>query len=536
MKVGTSLRNGIFRNDGNYRDPQRFVLLPAEGLWPSEGRTSHFTSDLFSSLATGAEREAPIGISPTNELRTDIDEVSDRGLILAVGVITPPQTEIARGAYRGLGPTLVELDAEALLALRRLPFWVRVIPEEPIFLMTSLPGRIPTPAPTGSVPVTIEVRDVRGNAIEDAEVQAFTDFQLALGDKGVTDSAGSTTLYLGGPQPVIDRLYVQADRATYRGHYATSVTVGASSHHVVVLDDVDLSIIDCLRFRYSPSAGDGTDVRIGLIDTGVDQAHPDLSIAGGRNTVLGESPYAYGDNGTTGHGTHLAGIIAANPSNANQLMGLASSAELYSYRVFGHGQTRADGAFAILEAVIRALGDDSCHLLNMSFGIPEPNAIWTEVDKYIWEHGALAFAAAGNTNRGAVTLPATLPHVAAVGAIGRKHTYPPRSLEEADELGAFGHDSDDYTAAFSPDSFDVQLAAPGVGVMSTLPGGGYGPWSGTSQASAAAIGRAAALLSGSSWVSSAADSKRAAGLWNTLFSRLAPLGMGLNLEGGGVLQ
>jgi subtilisin len=533
--IGRSLRNGICREDGS--EAQRFILLPPEGMWWKEQRGQHFTGDLFSLLARAARQQVPIGIGRTTELREFVDESADQGLILPLAVIPPPRREVGRGAQdRFGGPTLVELDAEALLALRRLPLWVRVVPEQPISLMTSLPPQIPMRAPTGTVPVTIEIRDVRGNDVPDAEVIAFTSLQLALGDIGVTDAAGTTVLHIGGPGSVIERLYVRADRATYRGHYATGVVVDAGSQHAVVLSDVDSSITDCLRYRYTPVASDGAGVRIGLIDSGVDYTHPDLTVAGGRNTVFGEAPGDFGDNGASGHGTHLAGIIAANPNSVKRPMGLAPSASIFSYRVFGQGVERTQGSFAVLRAVIHALDHDSCHLLNMSFGPVVPDAIFTEMDEFIWGNGALAFAAAGNTNRGAVTLPAGLPHVAAVAATGRKGTYPLGSLEEADEQGRFGVDPDDYAAAFSPDSLDIQLAAPGVGVMSTLPGGGYGPWSGTSQASAAASGRAAALLSGSSSLSSPADSSRSARLWSSLFGRLSPLGMGLTLEGGGTLQ
>ena len=533
--IGRSLRNGICRGDDN--EAQRFILLPPEGMWWGEQRGRGFTGLLFSLLASHVERGVPIGIDRTTELRHEVDELSDRGLILPLAVIPPPRREIDRGATEQFGgPTLAELDAEALLVLRRVPYWVRVVPEQPISVMTSMPAHVPARAPTGTTPVTVEVQDVRGNPIPDAEVQAFTDLRLNLGDIGVTNAAGTTILDLGGSGSVIERLYVRADRAAYRGHYAANVTVGAGSRYTVVLNDVDTSVIDCLRYHYSSSVSDGAGVRIGLIDTGVDNTHPDLNIAGGRNTVVGEPPSSYGDNGTSGHGTHLAGIIAANPTSANRPMGLAPTASVFSYRIFGQGVTRAQGSFAILRAVIQSLDQDGCHLLNMSFGPATLDAVFTEMDQFIWEYGALAFAAAGNTNRGGVTLPAALAHVAAVGAVGRKHTYPPGSLEESDELGKFGADPDDYTAAFSPDSLEVQLAAPGVGVMSTLPGGRWGPWSGTSQASAAATGRAAALLSGSFLLSEPANSRRAAGLWNNLFANLRLLDVGLTLEGGGILQ
>ncbi|NOP96561.1 MULTISPECIES: S8 family serine peptidase [Mycolicibacterium] len=520
-----------------YDEPSRFILLPPEGLWPAR-RTHQDVVEVFHGLAEGLESGSPVHVNSKFKLFAELADESADGdaLIRPLEHILPPPRRVEAGAVEGVGPTLVEMNDAALRLLRRVQWALRVVPDRSVEMASSLPARVPVRAPAGTVPWTVGVRDTRGNPVYGAEVTVYTDAQMILGDVGVTDQTGSVTLHVvAGPSSVIDRLYVRPHRSTYRGHYASGVTMDPRRWHTVELTNVEPSIQDCVRARYSPVPSDGKGVRIGIIDCGVDDTHPDLALAGGRNFVLGESLGAYGDNGTTGHGTHLAGIIAANPSDPSFPRGLAPSATVFSYRVFGQGATRIATTMTVLKSVIHAVYYDDCHLLNMSLGGLSPDSVWFDMDDEIWKNGALAFAAAGNTNRGAVSLPAALPHVAAVGAVGRKGTYPPGSLEVADEMGRFGNDPRDYTAAFSPHSRDVQLAAPGVGVMSTLPGGGYGPWSGTSQASAAALGRAASILTGNPVLELPPRAERSAALWTTLFSRLSPLGTGLELEGGGVL-
>jgi subtilisin len=527
-----SLRRHITRaGDG---EAQRFVLLPPAGLWGQVDDTDQRTRELFGAIASAVVRGSPVGVSRTGTIREEVGDTGEAGLCMPLAQVRPPEQDRRRGAIPFIGPALVELDPEALLALRRLVGAVRVVPEQSVLPMTSLPAQAPTRAP-GTSPVTIEVLDSLGHPVDLAEVQAFTNVRLALGDQGTTDATGTVVLALDGPNSTIERLYVRPDRSTYRGHFSAGVVVSGTATHTVVLEALDLTIMDGLRHRYTPNALDGTGVRVAILDSGVDLNHPDLSVAGGLNTVYYEDESDYGDNGGSGHGTHVAGIIAANPAAAGTPWGVAPGAEIFSYRIYAKGAQSPHGSFAILNAAIQAAGHDRCDLLNMSFGVIARDALFDDMDRYIRSKGALAFAAAGNTNRGAVTVPAALDHVVAVAALGRRGTYPASSIEEADECAPFGTDADDYAAAFSPDSVDIVLAAPGVGILSTLPGRSYGAWSGTSQACAAATGRAATVLAASGHLANPGDAQRAALLWNAVLGSAQPLGLGLRYEGGGVM-
>ena len=107
----------------------------------------------------------------------------------------------------------------------------------------------------------------------------------------------------------------------------------------------------------------------------------------------------------------------------------------------------------------------------------------------------MVFGAAGNDDRGPVSFPGADPMCVAVSALGRKGTFPKGSVEEADVLGPFGKDAAEFIAAFSNVGGVVDLTGPGVGILSTVPGGDA-PMSGTSMACPAVVGFAARLLAG----------------------------------------
>lgn len=215
------------------------------------------------------------------------------------------------------------------------------------------------------------------------------------------------------------------------------------------------------------STSRGQSVSIAVLDSGISR-HPDLPgsiVDGGDYTGEGDSR-ADG----TGHGTHVSGVIAAVPNNRIGIAGLAPDARLHAYKVLnssGRGYT-SWAARAIVDAT-----DAGVQIINLSIGGTEYSATLDAAIQYAASKGVLLIAAAGNdAGKGSPTnYPAALPAVIGVGAV--------------DEKGAVGN--------FSNRGPYVELAAPGVSVISTVGAGGYQMWNGTSMA-APHVAASAALL------------------------------------------
>jgi subtilisin len=227
-------------------------------------------------------------------------------------------------------------------------------------------------------------------------------------------------------------------------------------------------------------------VDVAVIDTGIDPNHPDLNVVGGVNCVPQENSYA----DQNGHGTHVAGTIGAR-DNGVGVVGVAPGARLWAVRVLN---AAGEGEFsdAICGVDWVTAHADVIEIANMSLGgeadmdrCPGPGlhaAICSSINA-----GVTYIVASGNSGLDASGfLPAAYPEVITVSAL-------------ADSDGApggkgptnFFYGADDTLATFSNYGAPVDIAAPGVNINSTFPGGGYIAMSGTSMASPHVAGAAA---------------------------------------------
>ncbi|HEV7813739.1 MAG TPA: S8 family serine peptidase [Janthinobacterium sp.] len=438
------------------------------------------------------------------------------------------------------GPKLAELTADDIRALKVSDPGVRIMPlvlyEVSRRPLLELENRIAPAQQDAAAGVHIRVvRAADGAAVAGARVIAFTDFASRSGADGVSDGAGALALPLGAAAAPLDVLVVYGP-AGYWGLYRKGLTLENGAE--LALRAIDLAAADYPAQLYAAkplSAGKG--VTVGVIDTGVDLAHADLAVAGGAAFVVDENDEGGpGPAATEGeHGSHVAGIIASRGRAPAGKRGIAPGARLMSYRVFPNAGGGASN-YDIIRAIDRGVAD-GCDLLNLSLGGLARDEAMHEAIKAAFDHGTVCIVAAGNDGRAEVSYPAHWAEAVAVSAVGKSGTFPAGSSEEADAVAPFAPgDGRVFVAGFSNIGPEVDLTGPGVGIVSTVPGGGYAVMSGTSMACPAVSGAAAALLGENETIlAMPRDGRRAIAILGLINGAALSLGFEKNFQGLGIL-
>lgn len=218
-------------------------------------------------------------------------------------------------------------------------------------------------------------------------------------------------------------------------------------------------------------------VHVAVLDTGVDADHPDLT-----GVVASYDTAGHSKKDLPGHGTHVAGIIAARANNGIGIAGVANC-KLHVWKVFTDPLNERSLEKFDDEAYNRALGailDSPAKIVNLSLGGTERSRTEEELIGALVDEGALVVAAMGNGfGEGDKTeYPAAYPNVLAVGAINEKKKR----------------------ASFSSTGRHIGLVAPGFNILSTVPrypfagrDTDYDSWPGTSMAAPHVAGCAALL-------------------------------------------
>lgn len=233
------------------------------------------------------------------------------------------------------------------------------------------------------------------------------------------------------------------------------------------------------------SDSDGNSVHIAVIDTGIDLQHQDLeaNIAGGVTLVTSPGKTTTGGQDDAGHGTHVAGTIAAAINNAD-VVGVAPQGKLWAVKVLNK---RGSGSFSDVIAGIDWVADTTQHpfiaVVNMSLGAscsvctedstdPTLQALHSAIQNAVAQGVTFAVAAGNNSADAKNSVPAAYDEVITVSALTQT----------------------DSVASFSNYGEDVDLIAPGVGVLSTQLKGGTAEMSGTSMAAPHVAGAAALVI------------------------------------------
>ena len=208
------------------------------------------------------------------------------------------------------------------------------------------------------------------------------------------------------------------------------------------------------------------EILVAVLDTGIDGDHEDLK---GKVVTVANFADSSTTNDIHGHGTHIAGIIAAECDNGIGITGVAPECRLMNVKV-ADDKGRCQ-PLAVAEAIVWAV-DNGANVINISIEFREPSPQLEDAVNYAWGQGVIIIAAAGNDGSQSPTYPAYYENSIAVAASKQDDTLAP--------LSNYGN--------------WVDVAAPGFNIYSTLPDDSYGYKTGTSFAAAYVSGLAALLF------------------------------------------
>jgi hypothetical protein len=217
--------------------------------------------------------------------------------------------------------------------------------------------------------------------------------------------------------------------------------------------------LDSMQVKQAHAWSRGGNVRVAVIDTGIDAAHPDLSgrVILQKNFVDESAPMP-----PEQHGTAVAGLIAARDDNREGIAGIAPAASVLGLKACWHHESTSGIAvcntFTLAKALVAAV-DAKSAIVNLSLGGP-PDPLLQRLVDYGAKRGVIYVGAQSDRERG---FPCSLANVICVGSAGRLSDGP-------------------------------QLFAPGNEVLTLLPGGRYDFVSGSSLAAASVSAGVALLL------------------------------------------
>lgn len=210
----------------------------------------------------------------------------------------------------------------------------------------------------------------------------------------------------------------------------------------------------------------GVSIKVGVVDTGIDLGHPDLqaNIKGNVNTI---NPLKSG-NDDNGHGTHVAGIIAA-VDNTVGVIGVGPEIYLYAVKVLNKN---GSGWLSDVIEGIQWCMNNGIQVVNMSLGTYSQVQSFHDAVTVAYNKGLIMVAAAGNDGVSTPLYPAAYDEVIAVAASDINNRIP----------------------LWSNWGLHIDLTAPGVDIYSTYKGSAYKTLSGTSMATPHVAGTAALVL------------------------------------------
>jgi subtilisin family serine protease len=342
---------------------------------------------------------------------------------------------------------------------------------------------------------TFEVMGLAG-PLADAEIYVFGSMWPT---QGVTDAAGRVTLSIQGETPDTIRAILVKPRIDYWTFWLARPQLVPNGLNRIAVKSLGAYLQDfpgrqllgwgerAMGLDRVPPSYDGAGVKVAVIDSGLAQTHRNLHAVKLGSSMVGDDKAAWTVD-TIGHGSHCAGIIAGGPVGpGGGIRGFAPAAEIHVCRIFPGGR------FSDLVQALDYCMEQGIDVANMSLGGGEPSQIIEQRIVRAKQMGMACIIAAGNSS-GPVQFPASTPHCLAVAALGKWGEFPDDSFHSQQALDGFQSRDGYFPAKFSCFGPEIDVCAPGVGIVSSLPADGFGAWDGTSMAAPHVTGLAALVL------------------------------------------
>jgi subtilisin family serine protease len=353
-----------------------------------------------------------------------------------------------------------------------------------------------------SLEFSIRVTGPRGEAIEGAAVYVYGS---SMPTQGVTDAKGEVVIgLLNESQPVVRALYVNP-KADYWSLWVDGPQLVQDAMNVVPLERLSATYPDlpkkqaigwgekAMRLNLLPLEMRGAGVKVAVIDSGIAAGHPDLShVAKGSDLTVQPADQASWSADDIAHGSHCAGVIGGS-DDAFGIRGFAPDAEIHALKIFPGGRFSS-----LLDALDYCIGNQ-IDIVNMSLGTAEGSQLVLQKINQAKQQGIACIVAAGNSGD-RVQFPGTSPDVLTVAAVGMFGEFPESSFHAQqvwDEGGAPPAQrvaGTIFSAKFTCHGPEVDVAGPGVAVLSSVPSKGFAAWDGTSMAAPHISGLAALVL------------------------------------------
>jgi subtilisin len=442
---------------------------------PNAGLHRTATDTMFAALRAMADVEIVDRIQPSDVTAPAVGGASSTSDVIVI------RTTLQRGLE-------LQRTADPTVAVERNHALVHLAALDPQF--SEGPAGLPFIAPA-SLQLQFKVVDDKRQPLQKALVVVYGG---GLPVQAETDAQGSATLTLfGGTVNMVQAVYVKP-AADFWEKWIPAPTLSDSGVNTISVEP--LSAFQAAGLGSKPFWGWGQRLmgvdahaagsltgqggRVAIIDSGCDNKHSALThIQIGRDyTNLGADGKP--DQGTwtvdtISHGTHCAGTIAGNGQNG--IRGFAPAAEVHVLKLFPGGSL--DDLIGALKYAI----DNQIDVVNCSLGSNQSSEIVQQWMEQARQAGVAVVVAAGNS-AGPVQFPASLASVLSVSAIGQQGQYPAETYHAQTMpvgpglIGVNGI----FAAKFSCFGPQIGACAPGVAIISSVPGGGYAAWDGTSVA------------------------------------------------------